>query len=203
MKILDNSSKIFVVLFFILPSSLLSQVTNIPENRTEISLRDFLTYQDQNMQYPNDAYFKDIHGDLDKYTGEWKGFHDNRTYMLKVEKKIDEYEGMYMDILIMRYKITSSSGTVILNTYNSNLSHYLIVDGYFLDVNSDNENYCYNYNGENSGCGSDSGWFYMKVNPTSLSQMTFIYVPWGEVSAGCEEVSTVETFPLNMNLIKQ
>lgn len=201
MKAKNKILKLICLMVVLTSCKTYSQVTNTPANYTVIALNEFINYREQGIAYPHDAYFKDLDGDLDKYLGTWNGSVNNKTYEFSIHKITDNTDGLVMDILSIRYKITDASGTLIINTFNLPNSHSLIVGGNHLS--SDRAYYCLDYIGENAGCGSDSGWFYLKVQSAFPNQMSFTYQPWGKVSAGCDQISTVETFPLSLNLSKQ
>ena len=66
-------------------------------------------------------YVKDINGTLNKYVGTWKGTDDNKTYEIIVTKftrnrNIMNLRIVKSDELLIRYKITDSKGTVLVDT---------------------------------------------------------------------------------------
>ena len=65
-------------------------------------------------------YIKDINGTFNKYLGTWKGTDDNKTYEIIVTKTTRSHD-MHIrifkfDALLIRYKITDSNGTVLVDT---------------------------------------------------------------------------------------
>lgn len=65
-------------------------------------------------------YVKDINGTFNKYVGAWKGTDDNKTYEIIVTKTTISHD-MHIrifkfDALLIRYKITDSKGTVLVDT---------------------------------------------------------------------------------------
>ena len=66
-------------------------------------------------------YIKDINGTFNKYVGTWKGTYDNKTYEIIVTKitrsrNIINIRIVKFDALLIRYKITDSNGTVLVDT---------------------------------------------------------------------------------------
>lgn len=196
MKIKINFKYVIAFLALLISYNSFAQLNNIPQDRTIIPLYEYLNYKDNdNLSYPENPYLKDIEGDLDKYLGNWKGTHDGNTFEFTITKVIDVFgENLYVDILVMRYKVTNASGEIIFDTYSKQRNSGLVPEGYFLARNR--SYYCLNYEGENAGCGSQMGWLYLKPNTSNPNQMELNYQPWGQTEPDCEEYSTIEVFPL-------
>nr|WP_315240064.1 DUF6705 family protein [uncultured Flavobacterium sp.] len=66
-------------------------------------------------------YVKDINGTFNKYLGIWKGSYENKTYEIFVTKttrsqNIMNVRTVKFDGLLIRYKITDSNGSVLVDT---------------------------------------------------------------------------------------
>ena len=86
-----------------------------------MSIEEYEKYQNttEEVQFPD--YIKDINGTFNKYVGTWKGTDDNKTYEVIVTKttrsrNIMNVRVVKYDALLVRYKITDSKGTVLVDT---------------------------------------------------------------------------------------
>ena len=85
-----------------------------------MSIEEYAKYNNspEEGQFPD--YVKDINGTFNKYLGTWKVVDDNKTYefiVTKVTSSFDMHVRMFKyDALLVRYKITDSNGTVLVDT---------------------------------------------------------------------------------------
>ncbi len=85
-----------------------------------MSIEDFEKYKNttEKGQFPD--YVQDINGTFNKYVGTWKGTDENKTYEIVVTKTTRTYDFhirlFKFDALLVRYKITDSNGTVLIDT---------------------------------------------------------------------------------------
>jgi len=123
-----------------------------------------------------DAKFvKDIGNRLDKFVGIWKGTANEKSYELKLEKKIDfgEYERKW-DKIIGRISIKDSQGNIIYSSINA-------LDS---DTNFKGDNFQHNvyqmYFSANSYCG-DIGDVFLEIlsTPSDGSKMRLFYSQGG------------------------
>lgn len=102
------------------------------------------------------VYVKDINKLLNKYVGIWKGKHNSMNYEFKVIKITDDRKEVKEDMLLIRYKITDSSGKELVNTLNlPNNNKYVIKGSYLTKYGG----YALSYIGFNSKCGQNGSVF--------------------------------------------
>lgn len=180
-----------------------AQVQNVAPGITVLPLREFLVIKDQKLDYDENVYVKDVEGDLDKFIGTWKGTTNDKTFEITVAKFVKLITGTYFDALQMKYKVVDSTGNTIINTYNLSNDNYLVLTVGHLTL--DRVFYSFFYQGENSGCGAEEGDLIFKEQ-TNPNQMKLYYFPDTHlvIEEDCPNgYSTVEIFPVSMDLIKQ
>ena len=70
---------------------------------------------------PDNSYLKDTNNELNDYIGTWKATWNNKTIFIYISKEINKYKlYTYMDYLIIKFKVTDATGTVLFD--NSNLT---------------------------------------------------------------------------------
>lgn len=139
-------------------------------------------FEDYPYELPDGAYIKDVNNVLDKYVGTWKGSYDNKNYEFRIIKFTEvntKYSLNYKeDMLLMRYKITSSSGTVLANTLSlPNDSPYIIRGDYLAKSGP----YVLGYVGLQGDCGQNGNIFMSVYNTTETKMKLFLNVH-GEMS---------------------
>lgn len=71
---------------------------------------------------PDNAYIKDLNGDLDPYVGTWKGIWEGKTLILQFKKIKDYTNGShpyYKDRIFGERKIIASNGTIEIDRITS------------------------------------------------------------------------------------
>ena len=170
-----------------------------PNGGPIIPLHEFMTYENQGIDFPANAYLKDENNDLDKYVGIWTGSSAGKTYEIHITKDIVQMRDISMDRILLKYKITNSTGIVIANTLPFNDQNSLITRGRYLSENK--SFYSLLYFGFDSNCGQNGELFLRNL---SLTQMSIILAPDIEVGYDCDQVAE-QVFPFHarMTLTKQ
>jgi len=112
------------------------------------------------------TYFKDINHLLDKYVGTWKGTYNNRNFEFNITKHTSIYDGLSQDELLIRYFITTSSGTIIEDT-RSETNDNCSIEGNYIK----NAYYALTYSGRDTQCGQSGNIFITMVKNTNNTQM--------------------------------
>jgi hypothetical protein len=112
------------------------------------------------------TYFKDINHLLDKYVGNWKGTFNNRNFEFIITKNTTIYDGLSEDRLLIRFLITTDTGTIIEDT-RAELDDKCSITGDYIE----NSYYALYYFGGNSQCGQSGTVFITMVKNTNNSQM--------------------------------
>ncbi len=153
---------LIISLFFTLTSQAQIQDANVRplEKVTE-------AFTEENVILENDVYYKDLNNRLDYFLGEWEGSYADKTLKIKNVQYKDMIAGNYNDVIITKYKVTTATGEVLVNTLNLDLrtdSH--IKGSHFVDY--DYTIYKSWYEGEQADC-NQMGWVMMeKINENSL-----------------------------------
>ena len=163
--------KILVLLFLFSANITIGQKKVAEHKGPKIPLVEYFSYKynyDKPKVIPKDVYFKDINGDLNPFLGTWKGVYKNKNYEFVVVKKSKYFGDMLMDVLEMRYKITDTSGNVILNILDFSSLSPLVIDGSFLAL--DKKDYVFRYRGYEIECGQAGTVTFAKVlnNPNKM-----------------------------------
>ena len=101
------------------------------------------------------VYVKDINNVLGKFVGYWAGNYNGKNYLFRISKITKDYGEVKKDLLIMRYTITASNGTVIENTLNLADNKVYTTGGYLAKSGS----YVFYYQGKDSDCGQNGSIF--------------------------------------------
>jgi hypothetical protein len=92
---------------------------------------------------------KDINNVLLRFTGIWKGEYNTKKYEIRIERiTVPFFEGEE-DVLIMRYKITTSNDILIEETLSVQNNDDLNISGNYLQ----NRTYIFTYQGLDYECG--------------------------------------------------
>ncbi|WP_144284015.1 DUF6705 family protein [Chryseobacterium echinoideorum] len=130
---------------------------------------------------PEFTYIKDINNSLDKYIGTWNATHNGKIYEFQFKK------GLYQDLtlsekkrdrLIGRLRITDSIGNILYNTFNQADDEKTNFFG--LGFQSDLKDYITYFVGNSVGC-AEYGDVYLKIQPSTPSQMTVIMIPDNDI----------------------
>jgi hypothetical protein len=123
--------------------------------------------------YKNDAIpdgpksYKDVNNVLLRFAGTWKGDYDNKKYEIRIQRVTKPFFDAEEDVLIMRYKITTSSGALIEETLSIVNNNDVRISGDYLQ----NKTYIFTYQGPDWDCGQ-SGDIYIgtgfDANPNKM-----------------------------------
>ncbi len=108
-------------------------------------------------EIPTGTYLKDVNVLLNKYIGTWKGTYENKNYTFIITKYKEEFRGVFSDILIIRYLITSNTGTVLEDTRSLLNENNLVIRGLYFGANFGY--YVLGYIGKDAGCGQSGDLF--------------------------------------------
>lgn len=145
------------------------------------------------------VYVKDVNNLLDKYVGTWKGTYNNKNYEFKIVKITTDDGELKKDLLLMRYKITDSSGTVLANTLNLPNTSYYVIRGSYL---ASSGGYKLSYIGLNSECGQN-GTIYISAYGANNTKLQLLLMVRGEIH-DCTTGVAEQVMPTDsMELVKQ
>lgn len=95
---------------------------------------------------------KDVNNVLLRFTGTWKGEYNTKKYEIRIERiTVPFFEGEE-DVLIMRYKITTSSDILIEETLSVQNNDDVNISGDYLQ----NRTYIFTYQGLDYECGQSA-----------------------------------------------
>ena len=75
------------------------------------------TYSD----VPQNSYLKDIPNELNDYVGTWNSNWNNKEIQLIISKEVNKYNSgldIYIDRLVMKFKVTDLNGNVLFDNLN-------------------------------------------------------------------------------------
>ncbi len=134
-----------------------------------IPVEEHTNYLDNEIEIPGGTYFKDVNNILDKYIGTWKGNYQGNIFEFRIVKLKNNFLGISVDKLHLRYKITDNNGNTILDTTNLPSSNYLVVKGRYLSKEAGY--YVLSYVGEGGNCGQH-GDIFISVSSSTPTSMT-------------------------------
>ncbi len=138
---MKNTIKTFAILFLLLSYGCKAQV---------LPVENVVNYVNSKNGIPkNITSIKDVNHLLDKFIGTWKGTYDGKNYEFKVLKITANLGRLTEEKLVMRYLITSSSGTIIEDTRALPDSSPYVIKGDYLEKDT----YFLTYTGKNAKCG--------------------------------------------------
>ncbi|OSY87101.1 hypothetical protein WH52_13155 [Tenacibaculum holothuriorum] len=159
-------------------------------------------FEDYPNELPDGAYIKDVNNVLGKYVGTWKGTYNNKNYDFKIVKYTENNIDLKYkeDMLLIRYKITDSSGTELANTLSlPNSSPYIIFGRYLAKSGG----YVLNYQGLNAKCGQN-GRIYISTYGANDTKLQLLLMVSGEIYDECTTGAVPQIMPTtSMELIKQ
>ena len=164
-------------------------IINCKAQGITIALEDKKNYEFKEVSSVKIAYAKDINNILGEYLGTWIGTHDNKSYEFRIERNTITAWDIYdyqLDILIIRYIIKDSNGTILDDTTNLPNDDELVIEGLFMryDNNNNPESYQLFYAGRDHKCGAQ-GDIVIKRDGAKLN---FYYAPGGEL-VNCDKNS--------------
>ncbi|HET8809923.1 MAG TPA: DUF6705 family protein [Flavobacteriaceae bacterium] len=166
-----------------------------------IPLEDYINYQNNDIPIPDNVYFKDINGLLDKYVGTWIGTYNNKTFefhVVKTTPQSDIRPSVTIEQLYMRYKITDANGNVIENTLNLPDTSPMVIKGSY--ISRDLTDYFLYYVGQESGCGQHGDIVIFEISTT---QMELYFRPGENVytSNRCPNGPAQQVLPVETALV--
>ena len=90
-------------------------------------------------QIPQQGYLKDTNNELQDYVGTWYGSWNNKTILISITKKINQYDSVlkyYKDFLIGKFKVTDSNGNILFDNTNLSDDNAKITGGKFRKVDN-------------------------------------------------------------------
>lgn len=153
---------LIISLFFTLTSKAQVQDANVRplEKVTE-------AFTEENVILENGVYYKDLNNRLDYFYSEWEGSYADKILKIENVQYKDMIAGNYNDVIITKYKVTTATGEVLVNTLNSEpMSDSHIKGSHFVDY----EYTLYKswYEGRQADC-NQMGWVLMKkINENSF-----------------------------------
>jgi hypothetical protein len=164
-NIMKTYKLLIISLFFSLTSQAQINDTNANVRSLDIRTAAFDTQNETTLQ--KNVYYKDLNNRLDYYIGEWEGSYADKSIKIDNIKYKDKIANNYVDVIITRYKITTNTGDVLVNTLNSDIrSDSHIKGSHFVDY----EYTIYRswYEGRQAKC-NQMGWVMMeKINENSF-----------------------------------
>lgn len=142
--------------------------------QTIVPVEKAIDYRRSENGIPDNTYLKDVNNLLSKYIGTWKGAYSDKNYTLYITKYTYTFKTRTCDVLLIRYLITSSNGTILEDTRNlSSESPYVIEGDYF---SKDLASYASNFTGKNSSCGN-GGTVFIRIKNSANTLMSFGFEP--------------------------
>lgn len=124
---------------------------------------------------PNNAYVKDLNNELSAYVGTYEANFDNKKitlYFTKQENKLEKRvkKNFYRDVIIVKYVIKTTSGTVLQDTKNNNIT---MNELYSIGTRPSNNELYLSYSGTNCMV----GWGMVILKKLNANQLSWYYRP--------------------------
>lgn len=142
--------------------------------QTIVPVEKAIDYRRSEDGIPGDTYLKDINNLLTKYVGTWKGSYEGKNYTLYITKYTSKFKKITRDILLTRYLITSSNGTVLEDTRSLPDNSPYVIGGSYLS--KDLASYASVFTGKNAECGNQ-GIVFARVKNTTNTSLYFSFEP--------------------------
>lgn len=141
--------------------------------QTIIPVEEVIEYMDSNKEFPKGSYLKDVNNKLDVYIGTWKGIYGDKMFEFTLSKFTDIRVNIKEDILLMRYLITTTNGSIIEDTRSlPNLNPY-VIQGYYIEKST----YALTYGGKDAKCGQTGTIFIDWLKGSNNTKMTLFLEP--------------------------
>jgi len=152
----------------------------------------------------NITYIKDVNNLLNKYIGVWIGNYDNKAYELRITKTTTHDDGISVDELRVKHKITDNNGNVIEDTTTLQDDNYLVISGMHIGRSG---SYFLNYIGNEADCGQ-FGTMLISVgyNNSNNNMRLGLHIGRDIITADCPNGAATQIFPSEgqgMTLVKQ
>lgn len=166
-----------------------------------ISLENLIEYRDSQQDIADGTYLKDINGLLNKYLGTWKGTYNSKNYTFVITKIKKDVLGVFIDELLVRYLITTTSGSIVEDTRNLPDSSPLVIEGDY--ISKSKGYYVLNYFGKNTTCGQ-SGAVFISTTKDNKQMKLFLSPDQGFIDTNkCPKVADQILPTTSMYLTKQ
>lgn len=196
--------KIFVL--FIITSFLSCKVRNISTQQI-IAVEEHINYYNNEIEIPDNTYFKDVNNLFDEFIGTWQGSYNNKNYAFIISKVHTQssIRPISYDKLMINYKVTDNNGNILVDTTNLPNSNLLVLQGQWFIENG--ETYQLSYYGVEEECG-DFGDIWITVNnnnnnPPELDVRFFLGNDTVNSSECPDEISIPFPQDVNFTLTKQ
>lgn len=141
--------------------------TSVSFSQQIVPVENFYGLQ-TNGTLPNGTFsIKDVNNVLLRFTGTWKGEYGSKKYEIRIERVTKPFFGALADVLVMRYKITNSAGSLLEETLSVLNNDDVNISGDYLQ----NRTYVFTYQGPDWECGQ-SGDIYIAAgydnNPNKM-----------------------------------
>ena len=168
-----------------------------------IPIENYINYIDAENGIPdNTTHIKDVNNLLNKFVGTWVGTYDSKSFEFQITKVTQTSYGVMEDLLVVKHKITNSSGIVLEDTINGNDTSIGISSNYL----ARNGAYVLIYTGTEADCGQ-FGDIYISVGwNNSNNNMRLGLSPGRDiVTEECPNGIATQIFPVDdgMTLVKQ
>jgi hypothetical protein len=162
-----------------------------------IAVEDF---ENHNQDLEDGAYIKDINNVLDKYVGTWTGTYSSKNYEFTIikftENNTNGSLNYKVDLLLMKYKITDSTGTELVNTLGFSNDNMFVIRG---DYVTSNDTYVLSYQGLDTECGQN-GTIYISISNAASDVMKLGFLVDGEMGLDCTAGGTIQILPTTSGL---
>lgn len=164
-----------------------------------LPLEKTIEYRDSDTEIPDGTYLKDINGLLNKYLGTWKGTYNSKNYTFIITKIKKDFLGISKDKLLIRYLITTSTGSIFEDTRNLPDTDPLVIEGDY--ISKSKGYYALNYFGKNT-CGQ-SGVIFISTTKDNKQMKLFLSPDQGFLDSKCSKVADQILPTTSMYLTKQ
>jgi len=142
--------------------------------QTIVPVEKSLDYRIAGNGIPEGTYLKDVNNLLSKYVGTWKGTYAGKNYTFFITKYTSKFDKVTNDVLLIRYLITSSNGTILEDTRSASNSDANVIEGNYFS--KDLASYALNYFGKNSQCGN-KGIVFIRIKNSTNTLMSVAFEP--------------------------
>ena len=166
-----------------------------------VPLEKAIDYRDSDIEIPDGTYLKDINGLLNKYLGTWKGTYNNKNYTFIITKFKKDFLGISKDKLLVRYLITTTTGSILEDTRSLPDANPLVIEGDY--ISKSGGYYALNYFGQNITCGQ-SGVVFISTTRDNKQMKLFLSPDQGFIDKNkCSKVADQILPTTSMYLTKQ
>ncbi|CAC9976799.1 DUF6705 family protein [Flavobacterium panici] len=165
-----------------------------------VPLEKAIEYRDSDIEIPDGTYLKVVNGLLNKYLGIWKGTYNNKNYVFIITKTKKDFLEISKDKLLVRYLITTPTGSILEDTRNLPDTNPLVIEGDY--ISKSKGYYTLNYFGQNSKCGQ-SGVVFISTTKDNKQMKLSLSPNQGFINNKCSKIADQILPTTSMNLTKQ